>query len=131
MGLILLQEWWGHNESICRTADRFANNGFSVLCPDLYRGKVAKDYEEAGHCLQGLDWDGALKDIRGAALYLKQEKGCKKVGITGFCMGGALAIASLTLFGELDAGAPFYGIPDLKTYKLENIKVPVLAYFAE
>lgn len=66
LGLILIQEWWGMNESICQLADEFAFEGFKVLVPDLYRGKVAKDGEEAGHLLEGLDWPGAIEDIRAA-----------------------------------------------------------------
>ncbi len=42
----------------------------------------------------GLDWAGAIQDIRGAILYLK-SKGCKKVGLTGFCMGGAVVNLSI------------------------------------
>lgn len=40
-GVIVLQEWWGMNESIIKTADEFAQAGFHVLVPDLYRGKVS------------------------------------------------------------------------------------------
>lgn len=52
-------------------------------------------FKEAGHLVSGLDWEGAVKDIEGAAKYLK-ELGCIKIGVTGFCMGGALAIASIS-----------------------------------
>jgi carboxymethylenebutenolidase len=60
VGLVLIQEWWGLNKSIMTTADKFAVEGFKVLCPDMYRGKVAKDTENAGHLLTGLDWKDAL-----------------------------------------------------------------------
>lgn len=46
-------------------------------------------------------------------------------------MGGALTIASLTQCVNIDAGAPFYGIPNLKQYDLTKVKVPVLAFFGE
>lgn len=56
-GLVVIQEWWGLNEQIRAMADRFAQEGgFRALVPDLYRGKVAKDAEEAGHLMSGLDW---------------------------------------------------------------------------
>jgi len=51
----------------------------TVLVCDVYRGKIAIDNEEAGHCMEGLDWDGAVKDISAAAKYL-QAAGCTKVG---------------------------------------------------
>ena len=51
---------------------------FVTIVPDLYRGKVAKDNEEAGHLSSGLDWIGAVEDIRAAAMFL-MGKGCRKV----------------------------------------------------
>ena len=51
---------------------------FVTIVPDLYRGKVAKDHEEAGHLMDGLDWAGAVEDIRAAAMFL-MGKGCRKV----------------------------------------------------
>ncbi len=61
----------------------------------------------------GLDWDGAMLDMKGA--YLKLKETCDKVFITGFCMGGAVCLAALTE-GNFDGGSPFYGIPDLEKY---------------
>lgn len=131
IGLVLIQEWWGLNKSIMATADSFASEGFAVVVPDIYRGKVAKDTESAGHLLSGLDWADAVQVIGGAANYLKNN-GCKKIGILGFCMGGALTIASLCSFPDFfSAGAPFYGIPDLNTFDINKIQCPVFLNFAE
>ena len=55
----------------------------------LYRGKVAAKPDEAGHLMKGLDWDRAIEDVRTGYEYLI-SKGVKKVGVVGFCMGGAL-----------------------------------------
>lgn len=78
----------------------------------------------------GLDWEGAVKDIEGAARHLR-SLGCKKVGVTGFCMGGALAIAAISKSKEIDAAAPFYGVCDLEKYSLENINGPIYGHFGE
>ena len=77
--------------------------------------------------MNGLDWNQALEDIR----MVKEnfEKSSKSVSIMGFCMGGALTFASLSKIKGWKAGAPFYGIPDLNTFKLENITCRVLANF--
>eukprot|EP01116_Phalansterium_solitarium_P015780 TRINITY_DN351_c0_g1_i1.p2 TRINITY_DN351_c0_g1~~TRINITY_DN351_c0_g1_i1.p2 ORF type:complete len:235 (+),score=58.07 TRINITY_DN351_c0_g1_i1:68-772(+) len=128
VGVVVVQEWWGMNISITKTADIIAAEGFRALVPDLYRGKVAKNGEEAGHILSGLDWPKAVADIRAAAQYLLSI-GCTKVGVTGFCMGGALTIASATSVDELSAAVPFYGVPDLSFWPASNIKVPILAHF--
>ena len=128
--IILLQEWWGLNKSICVTAETFASQGFAVLAVDIYRGKVADSRESAGHLMGGLDFGSAVQDILAAARALK-EKGYKKIGITGFCMGGALAIASVASGSEFSAAVPFYGVPDLTKVPLGNIKIPVLAHFGD
>jgi carboxymethylenebutenolidase len=47
----------------------------------------------------------------------------------GFCMGGALTFASLASFKNWKSGSPFYGVPDLNTFKLENIHCKTLAHF--
>ena len=112
------------------TADRIAAGGYQIIAPDIYRGKVAKDTEEAGHLLTGLDWDGALKDIAGAQQFLL-ENGAKKVGILGFCMGGALTIASVATIPGFDAAAPFYGIPDLTKFDVSKITCKFEAHFGE
>ena len=77
--------------------------------PDLYRGKVATDYETAGHYSASLDWQGAIQDIQASVSYLKNSRGCTKIGIVGFCMGGALSIAAASLCEDINASCPFYG----------------------
>src|ERR687884_585500 len=73
-GLVVVQEWWGLNKQIKGVADRFAQRGFRVLVPDLYRGKIGVDAEEAHHLMDGLNFaDAASQDIRGAVQYLKQS----------------------------------------------------------
>lgn len=69
-----------------------------------------------------------MRDIDGAAKHLR-ALGCKKVGVTGFCMGGALAIAAMSHSKEIDAAAPFYGVCDLNAFKLDNIKGPIYGQF--
>jgi carboxymethylenebutenolidase len=77
--LISCKEWWGMNDQIKQEAEEIGEMGkFVTLVPDLYRGKIATDTEQAGHLMGELDWPGAVKDIQGAAKYLL-ENGCTKV----------------------------------------------------
>src|SRR5919197_2769088 len=92
-GMVVIQEWWGLNDQIKGVADKLAKAGDRALVPDLYRGKVALEANEAKHLMEGLNFgEAAGQDIRGAVQYLKQSS--KKVGVTGFCMGGALTVLS-------------------------------------
>ena len=96
-GLVVIQEWWGLNDQIKGVAERLAGAGYRALVPDLYRGKLALEANEAEHLMNDLDFaDAAGQDIRGAVQYLKTS-GSSKVGVTGFCMGGALTVLSLSL----------------------------------
>ncbi len=128
-GFVCIQEWWGLNDQIKKTADRLAGAGYRSLVPDLYRGKVAKASDEASHMMANLNFpDAAEQDIRGAVQYLKQS--CKKVVVGGFCMGGALTVLAAVRVPEMDAGACFYGIPDLPAAELKKIKIPLVCHFA-
>ena len=68
--------------------------------------------------------------ISGAAKFLK-EQGASKVGVTGFCMGGALALAGAVHSPDISASAPFYGTPPAQLADVKTIKVPVLAQFGD
>ena len=128
-GFVCIQEWWGLNDQIKKTADRLAEAGYRALVPDLYRGKVAKASDEASHMMANLNFpDAAEQDIRGAVQCLRQSS--KKVAVGGFCMGGALTILAAARVPEIDAGACFYGIPDLPAAELSKIKIPLICHFA-
>lgn len=127
--VVVLQEWWGLNDQIRGVADRYAAAGFTALVPDLYRGKSTVEAEEAHHLMSGLDFgDAASQDIRGAVSYLKARGG--KVGITGFCMGGALTILASTMTPEADAAVAFYGHPPVDFINAANLTIPVMAHWA-
>jgi carboxymethylenebutenolidase len=128
-GFVVIQEWWGLNDQIKKTADRIASAGYRGLVPDLYRGKVAKAADEASHMMTNLNFpDAAGQDIRGAVLHLKQNS--KKVAVGGFCMGGALTLLAAIHVPEMDAGACFYGIPPLNANEFKRIKIPLTCHFA-
>ena len=128
-GFVVIQEWWGLNAQIKKTADRLAEAGYRALVPDLYRGKVVSAADEASHMMSNLNFlDAAEQDIRGAVQYLKQTS--KKVAVGGFCMGGALTLLAAARVPEMDAGACFYGIPPAEALDPRTIKVPLICHFA-
>ncbi len=127
--VVVIQEWWGLNDQIRGVAERFAAAGYLALVPDLYRGKSTLEAEEAHHLMSGLNFgDAASQDIRGAVQYLKGRSA--KVGVTGFCMGGALTVLSLVMVPEATAGVVWYGFPPLEFVDASKINVPVLAHWA-
>lgn len=128
--MVVIQEWWGLNDQIKGVADKMAKAGYRALVPDLYRGKTAVDAKEANHLMTGLNFgDAAGQDIRGAVQYLKKS-GSAKVGVTGFCMGGALTVLSAVNVPEMDAGVIWYGYPPLEYVDASKIKAPLLGHWA-
>lgn len=129
-GLILIQEWWGLNAHIRELADRFAAAGFSTLAPDLYRGRVASSADEAQHLMTGLDFaDATHQDLHGARDALAASG--RKIGVLGFCMGGALTVAAAVHVPGLAAAVCFYGIPPAAFADPAQIKIPFQGHFAQ
>lgn len=132
-GVVVLQEWWGLVDHIKGVADRFAREGFVALAPDLYHGETAKAPDEAGKLMMALNIDEAEKDLRGAIRALQSEGRASgsKVGVVGFCMGGALSLYAASKNPEVAACVVFYGIhPNVKP-DLPNLQAAVLGLYAE
>lgn len=128
-GVVLLQEYWGVNDHLRDVAGRWAKEGFLTLAPSLYRGAVATSAEEAMAMLRGLDRARALADIAGAVAALKADPRCSgKVGITGFCVGGAYTLAAAAAIEGLSAAVPFYGVPPSADWS--KVTAPVQAHFS-
>jgi carboxymethylenebutenolidase len=130
-GVVVVQEWWGLSENIKGLCDRFALAGFDALAPDLYAGVLVPyhDTDAANKQMTSLDFmDATTQTVRGAAQFL--GKNGAKVGLTGFCLGGAVTIIGATKVPELAAGVVFYGIPPEQAAKAADVKIPLQAHFA-
>jgi len=129
----VIQEWWGLVDHIKDVCDRFADEGFVALAPDLYHGKQAKSPDEAGKLMMAMRIDEAERDLSAAAEYLSTHDATtsEKVGVVGFCMGGALSLYTATKNPNIGACVVFYGgHPNVKP-DLPNLHAPVLGLYAE
>ncbi len=100
-----------------------------MLAPDLYKGRLTTEPDEANHLMTGLDFPAAThQDLRGAVQHLKRQS--SKVAVMGFCMGGALTIAAAVHVPEVDATVCFYGIPPKEFADPAKMKVPFQGHFA-
>ena len=123
--VILIHEWWGINDHIRDIAGRYAKEGFLCLAPDLFRGKVATNTDEASKLMNDLAIEDGLETIREAMAEAKLAYKVQKIGINGYCMGGTFALRAACEIDELAAAAPFYGdIPPEDV--LKNLKAPTL-----
>src|SRR5205807_4509266 len=123
--VVLIHEWWGINDHIRDLAGRYAKEGYLCVAPDLYRGRVAADPQEASALMQALAIDDGMETIRKAMDATEETYGIKRFAITGYCMGGTFALRAACEIPELKAAAPFYGdIPEENI--LKQLKVPTL-----
>jgi carboxymethylenebutenolidase len=131
-GVVVIQEWWGLVEHIESVVDRFAAAGFVALAPDLYHGVTTKSPDEAAKLVMALNVEQASGEIAAAASYLlaRPELSPAKVGVVGFCMGGALALyASVHFPNVISACVDFYGAHPRVGFDPHQLQVPVLAHF--
>jgi carboxymethylenebutenolidase len=132
-GLIVVQEWWGLDDHMADIVDRFAGEGFVTLAPDLYGGRVAHDTDTAGKYMSELPAEQAARDLSGAVDFLLGDESVtsSKVGVVGFCMGGAFALALATQQGDrIGAAVAFYGVGAVPS-DFSGVTAPVLGHYGE
>jgi len=130
-GVVVIQEWWGLQDQIKGICDRLALAGYDALAPDLYGGTVVPyhDADAANREMSSLNFLEATDQlVRGAAKHLSKSN--PKVGLTGFCLGGAVTILGACRIPELAAAVCFYGIPPESAAKPADVKVPLQGHFA-
>jgi carboxymethylenebutenolidase len=126
-GVVVLHEIFGLTNDIKKQADRFADNGYLALAPDLYAwGSTAR-------CLMATlrtmfrGQGRALDDIQAARRSLADRDDCTgSVGVIGFCLGGGLAL--LVAPDGFDVAAPNYGDMPRRAEHLQN-SCPVVASY--
>lgn len=133
-GVVVIQEWWGLGEHIKDVTRRVAAEGFVAVAPDLYRGKVVTEPDEARKLAMELDHPKAIKDIQGAVDYLIAQSFVvpKLAGVVGFCMGGGLAGEMAFAGQNIGAVVIFYGARGLLTDEMaEQVSAPILGIYGE
>ena len=111
-GVVVLHAWWGLNSFTRDFCDRLAGEGFLVVAPDLYEGKIAKTIEDAETFSGQLQGDVADREVRGAIEQLKNGNGMEghQLGVVGFSLGAAFALSAATdPANDVRATVVFYG----------------------
>jgi len=115
-GVVLIQEVWGLSRWIRQEVDRYAEEGYLTLAPAMF-DRVEFGYESdnygpeqfavIGELMKRFDHKTALLDVA-AAIAVVAEAG--KVGITGYCFGGAVSWRAAAHHGlGLSAASGYYG----------------------
>ena len=128
-GILLLHAWWGLNDFFKELSDKLANEGYLVIAPDLYDGKIAQTIPEAEKLVSKIKRKNSAELILASLDELKSQPGIEKIGVIGFSMG---AFWSMWLNEErpadLSATVLFYGA---RGGKYLETKSAFCAHFAE
>jgi carboxymethylenebutenolidase len=110
-GIVVIQEIFGLTDHIRNMAEKFAAQGYLAVAPAMFdriKPGIVLDYTDfdtARESMGKLNQDQSISDIRAAAEYARSAG---KVGVIGFCWGGAMAdLAACN--GLVDAGVSYYG----------------------
>jgi len=138
-GILLVQEIFGVNDHIRDVANLYAQEGYTVLAPDLFwrtdpgiqLGYSQGEIEKGVGIMQKLDFERATLDLIDAAQTLKKLPGIKKMGAVGYCMGGMFTYR-LACRNAIDAAVSYYGGGiDQQLGEASKIKIPLLMHFAD
>lgn len=130
--VLVIHENKGLNPHIEDVARRLALAGYVAFAPDALSaaGGSPQDPQEAVAMIKALDYPTTVKDFVAAAAYLKTNPlTTGKVGVVGFCWGGAMANQLAVLSKDVDAVVPYYGRQP-KAQDVKNIKAPLLLQYA-
>ena len=131
-GVVVIHENRGLNAHIEDVTRRIALEGFLALAPDALSplGGTPEDSEKAPAMLGQLDKDKTKKDFVAAVKYLKTRPlSSGKVGVVGFCWGGAMSNQVAVYSPELVAAIPYYGAAPAPE-DVPKIKASLLLHFA-
>jgi carboxymethylenebutenolidase len=130
-GVVVLQEWWGVDDSVKRLVDRLAAEGFVALAPDLYHGETTEQPDEAQQKMMAMNMDEAVKEMSGAVDHLVGHEAFdgSGVGVVGFCLGGGLAAFAAAANSKVDAAVIYYYVMPHGKPDFSKIDAPVLGHF--
>ena len=131
--VLVVHENRGLNPHIEDIARRLALDNFMAFAPDALfsLGGYPGDEDKARELFGKLDQTKIRQDFVAATqLLMKRPDSTGKVGVVGFCYGGAMANTLATLIPELAAAVPFYGTAP-NPADVPKIKAALLIHFAE
>lgn len=114
-GVLVVHEWWGHNQHARNQAKRLAEAGYVGFALDMYgKGKVTTHPPDAQAFAAEATKDPEVVKARFLAALdvLKKDPHVdpEKVGAIGYCFGGGVVLGMARAGVDLDAVATFHGM---------------------
>lgn len=113
-GVLVVHEWWGHNEYARKRAQMLAEEGYVGFALDMYGGgKTAGHPDQAGEFSAAVkqNMPMAEKRFRAALDVLKKHPQVNRrdIAAIGYCFGGGIVLEMARRGVPLDAVASFHG----------------------
>lgn len=128
-GVLLLHSLWGLTSSVKGLCDGLADQGFTVLAPDINFGELPETEEEGIDHLGGADPDRLASLVLSSTRLLSDQSKEGPIGIVGFGMGGSLGLWASVRMADLVGGVvSFYGTQQID---FAGSQASYLIHFAE
>ncbi|WP_353173438.1 dienelactone hydrolase family protein [Acinetobacter rudis] len=141
-GIVLCQEIFGINAAMRSKADFLAEEGYTVLVPDLFwrteanieLGYSPEDFTKAIALYQQYDEDLGVQDVAASLDFLNALEQCDSeagLGVVGYCMGGKLAYLAACRLPQVACAVSYYGVGiDQKLDEMANVKGRLVIHLA-
>ncbi|UOG18867.1 dienelactone hydrolase family protein [Acinetobacter sp. PK01] len=142
-GIVLCQEIFGVNAAMREKANFLAEEGYTVLVPDLFwrsaanieLGYTPEDFQKAYALYQQYDENLGVEDIQDSLTYLQTRPECDTstgLGVVGYCLGGKLAYLAACRLPEVACAVGYYGVGlENVLDELANLKGRLVLHTAE
>ena len=129
--VVIVHEWWGHNDYVRQRADMLAELGYTAIAVDMYGdGKKAEHPKDAGAFARSVfsNLPEAKARFNAALDVLKQHKSVEseKIAAIGYCFGGSVVLTMANSGADLDAVAAFHSGVTLPVMPNDKLKARVL-----
>lgn len=112
--VLVVHEWWGHNDYARKRADMLAGLGYTALAVDMYGdGKQAQHPDDAGKFAAEVSKNMPMAEARfraGMDLLRKQKTvDARQFAAIGYCFGGGVVLHMARIGENLKGVASFHG----------------------
>jgi carboxymethylenebutenolidase len=127
-GVVVIHEGNGMSAQLLRVCERLASEGYVAIAPDLFFRAGGSEAADFATLIGSLDRANTAADLAEAAAVVR-TLGARRVGVTGFCMGGMLTYRAATTTSTFDAAVGFYGAGISR--ELGTPRCPTLLFFGD
>ena len=133
-GVIVIHENRGLTDHIKDVARRLAKAGYIALAPDLVSrngGSASTPFDQIAGILSQANPEDLVKDLSAGVTFLKMQEGVKagKVGVVGFCFGGAYTLRLAAANPDIGAAVSYYGPAPQPVDQMANTQAAILGQY--